>query len=137
VQVRIVSVAENPRTLFPLGSVAEAGLQRVREELSREASEVVARAKEAFAKCNSDVDTDVIELSMFGGYAAGVLIDPATKWKADLLVVGARQHHGLLRWVEGTVSEFVTTRTPCSIIVVPRHLRRRNTRVPAAHSVRP
>ncbi|SAL63339.1 universal stress protein [Caballeronia humi] len=119
VKVRIISVAENPRTLLPLGSIAEAGLQTVREELFREASEAAAHAEESLAQCNCDVEADVIELSTHSGDTAKVLIDAATEWKADLLVVGARQRHGLLRWVEGTVSEPVTTQTPCSILVFP------------------
>jgi nucleotide-binding universal stress UspA family protein len=119
VQVRVISVAENPRTLLPLGSIAEAGLQAVREGLLREAREAAAHAKESLAKANAEVEADVIELSTHSGDTANVLIDAATEWKADLLVVGARQRHGLLRWVEGTVSEPVTTQTPCSILIVP------------------
>ncbi|SHK25914.1 universal stress protein [Paraburkholderia terricola] len=118
-QVRVVSVAENPRTLLPLGSLTDAALQTARAELLRDASEAAAHAKEAFANGNGAVEADVIELSRHGGYTANALIDAATEWKADLLVVGARQHRGILRWVEGTVSESVTTQTPCSILVVP------------------
>ncbi|MFM0514472.1 universal stress protein [Paraburkholderia sp. RL17-373-BIF-A] len=119
VQVRIVSVAENPRVLVPLGSMTDTELQTARAELFRNANEAVAHVKEIFAPVNVDVDVGVLELSKQGGYTANALIDAATEWQADLLVVGARQHHGLLRWVEGTVSEFVTTQAPCSILIVP------------------
>ncbi|AQH05229.1 universal stress protein UspA (plasmid) [Burkholderia sp. KK1] len=119
VQVRIISVAENPRTLVPLGSFAEANLQAVREELLREARKAAAHAKESLAKSDAEIEAAVIELSTQGGDTANVLINAANEWKADLLVVGARQHHGLLRWVEGTISEPVTTKTSCSILVVP------------------
>lgn len=119
VKVRIVSVAENPRVLLPLGSLTNAELQTARAELVRDASEAVAHAKEAFAQGNGDVEADVIELSRHGGYTTNALIDAAIEWKADLLAVGARQHLGILRWVEGTVSEIVTRQTPCSILVVP------------------
>jgi nucleotide-binding universal stress UspA family protein len=119
VEVRIVSVAENSRALVPLGSLADAVFEAIREELLRDASEAVKLAKEVFADANIDVDARVLELSRLGGYAGNALIDAASAWHADLLVVGARQHHGMLRWVEGTVSEFVTSQTPCSILIVP------------------
>jgi nucleotide-binding universal stress UspA family protein len=119
VQVRIVSVAENPRTLLPLGSLTEIELQTARAELFRDATEAVAHAKGEFAHVAGDIETDVIELSKQGGDTASALIDAATEWKADLFVVGARQHHGILRWVEGTVSESVTRLASCSILVVP------------------
>jgi nucleotide-binding universal stress UspA family protein len=118
-QIRIVSVAENPRAILPLGSMSDAELQRARAELGRDAAEAVARAKKIFTDAAIDVESGVIEISRQGGYTANALIDAAADWKADLLVVGARQHHGMLRWVEGTVSEFVTTQAPCSILIVP------------------
>ncbi|ASV99068.1 universal stress protein [Paraburkholderia aromaticivorans] len=118
-RIRVVSVAENPRTILPLGSMTDAELQRARAELARDAGEAVARAKQLFADAGVDVESGVVEISRQGGYIANALIDAAAQWQADLLVVGARQHHGMLRWVEGTVSEFVTTQAPCSILVVP------------------
>lgn len=119
VEVRIVSVVENPRALVPLGSLADAVFETIREEILRDASEAVKQAQEVFADANIDVDARVLELSRLGGYAGNALIDAAGEWHADLLVVGARQHHGMLRWFEGTVSEFVTSQTPCSILIVP------------------
>jgi nucleotide-binding universal stress UspA family protein len=119
VRIRVVSVAENPRALLPLGSMTDAELQRARAELASDAAEAVARAKSLFTDAGIDAEPGVIEISRQGGYTANALIDAAADWKADLLVVGARQHHGLLRWVEGTVSEFVTTQAPCSILIVP------------------
>lgn len=117
--IRIVSVAENPRTLLPLGSMADAELELARDELTHDAENAVARARSIFADAGINVESEVIQPSRQGGYTANALIDAGAQWKADLLVVGARQHHGMLRWVEGTVSEYVTSEAPCSILVVP------------------
>jgi nucleotide-binding universal stress UspA family protein len=119
VRVRIVSVAEDPAVLVPLGSMADAELRTIRTELFRDASEAVAHVKEIFATLDGEVDGEVLERSKRGGYTANTLIDAATEWQADLIVVGARHHHGLLRWAEGTVSEFVTTQASCSVLIVP------------------
>jgi nucleotide-binding universal stress UspA family protein len=118
-RIRVMSVAENPRAILPLGSMTDAELQLARAELANDAAEAVARARKIFTDAGTDVESGVVEISKQGGYTANALIDAAADWKADLLVVGARQHHGLLRWVEGTVSEFVTAQTPCSILIVP------------------
>jgi len=118
-EVCIVSVAENPRVLVPLGLLADAVFETIHEELLRDASEAVKQAQEVFADAKIDVEARVVELSRPGGYAENALIDAASEWQADLLVVGARQHDGMLRWFEGTVSEFVTSQTPCSILIVP------------------
>ncbi|NPT36903.1 universal stress protein [Paraburkholderia xenovorans] len=118
-RIRIVSVAENPRVLLPLGSKTDAELQLARAELAHDADEAVAHAGKIFADAGIDVESGITAISREGGYTANALIDAAAEWKADLLVMGARQHHGMLRWVEGTVSEYVTTEAPCSILVVP------------------
>jgi nucleotide-binding universal stress UspA family protein len=118
-RIRIASVAENLRVILPLTSATDAELQLARDELARDAGEAVARARALFADAGLEVESGVIEISRQGGYTANALIDAAAEWKADLLVLGARQHHGMLRWIEGTVSEFVTTAAPCSILVVP------------------
>lgn len=118
-RIRIASVAESPRTMLPLTSMTAAELQLARTELARDADEAVARERALFTDAGIDVESGVIDISRHGGYPGNALIDAAAEWKADLVVVGARQHHGMLRWIEGTVSEFVTTEAPCSILIVP------------------
>jgi nucleotide-binding universal stress UspA family protein len=55
----------------------------------------------------------------YGGNVSHALASEAQRWNAVQIALGASHHHGLLRWVEGTVSEFVTDHTPCSILIVP------------------
>ncbi|WP_018421915.1 universal stress protein [Paraburkholderia tuberum] len=118
-EVRLVCVAENPRNIVPLGALTDAELQNARDEIHRDAADALQSAKSVFAGSKIAVQSDVIDLSRHGGSTGNALVDAADEWHADLLVVGARQHHGLLRWIEGTVSEFATTNAPCSILVVP------------------
>lgn len=118
-EIHLVSVAENPRTLVPTGSFASDTLASARAELLRDAADVLAEAKDAFDKCDVRVETEVIDLSTHGGNVVHALIDAAHALQAELLVVGARQHHGLLRWVEGTVSEPLIKLSRCPILIVP------------------
>ncbi|NHL69219.1 universal stress protein [Burkholderia ambifaria] len=115
----IISVAENPRTLVPLGSKTMAFLESARVELLRDASDAVSRAKAAMDRDDLVIDTEVIDLATRGGDVANALADSAQTWQAKLLIVGARQHHGLLGWVEGTVSGPLGKLVGCPLLIVP------------------
>ncbi len=117
--VHVVSVAENPRTLVPLGSKTMAFLESARDELLRDASDLLSRAKDAMKRDDLAIDTEVIDLSTHGGDVAHALDDSAQARQAELLIVGARQHHGLLRWIEGTVSGPLGTLARCPLLIVP------------------
>lgn len=117
--VRLVSVAENPRTLVPTGSLVGDALNSARAELLRDASDALAVASDAFAQCNVRVETETVDLSKDHGDVVHALMDAAHTWQAELLVVGARQHHGLLRWIEGTVSGPLAKLSRCPTLIVP------------------
>ncbi|RZF29258.1 universal stress protein [Paraburkholderia sp. UYCP14C] len=120
-EVRLVSVAENPHTLFPTGRHVAHALDLARDELLRDAAEALDRARELMAGCDVRIEAEVIDLSKRGSDVADALLEAADSWEADLLVVGARQHQGLQRWVEGTVSEPLTRRLRCPMLVVPEN----------------
>lgn len=65
------------------------------------------------------VDAKVIDLSGRGGDVTSALLDAAGTWQASLLVVGTRQHHGFLAWLEGAISEPLARLCRCAILVVP------------------
>ncbi len=118
-KVRLVSVAENPRTLVPTGSLTGDTLYSARVELLRDATDVLGEASDAFAKCDVCVESELIDLSKYGGDVVHALVDATDMWQAELLVVGARQHHGLMRWVEGTVSAPLAKLVRCPVLVIP------------------
>ncbi|AOL04207.1 MULTISPECIES: universal stress protein [Burkholderia] len=117
--VHIISVAENPRTLVPLGSKAMAFLESARVELLRDASDALSRAKAAVDRDDLVIDTEVIDLATHGGDVVNALADSVQTWQAELVIVGARQHHGLLGWVEGTVSGTLGKLVGCPLLIVP------------------
>ncbi|KUY71458.1 universal stress protein [Burkholderia sp. RF4-BP95] len=119
VAVHIVSVADNPRTLVPRGSRSAAFLESARDELLRDASDALSRAQSAIPRDDIAIDTEVIDLSTHGGDVVHALADSAQAWQAELLIVGARQHHGLLGWIEGTVSGPLGKLVGCPLLIVP------------------
>ncbi|WP_331692918.1 universal stress protein [Pandoraea sputorum] len=117
--VRLVSVAENPLTHVPVGSLVGEALNAARAELSEKAHEAVAAAAGAFAERDVHVETHTIDLSQHGGDVVHALVDDALAWHAELVVLGTHQHHGLSRWIEGVVSEPVARLANCPVLVVP------------------
>jgi len=117
--VQIVSVAENPRTLVPLGSQTMAFLEAARDELLRDATDSLSRAKSEMKRDDITIDTEVIDLSRHGGDVVHALIESTEARQAELLIVGARQHHGLRRWIEGTVSGPLAKLVRCPLLIVP------------------
>ncbi|NUU22848.1 MAG: universal stress protein [Streptomycetaceae bacterium] len=47
------------------------------------------------------------------------VLDQAKDYGADLLVLGARRHHGLARLLLGSVSDAIVHRSPCPLLLVP------------------
>ncbi|MGJ0525730.1 universal stress protein [Burkholderia gladioli] len=118
--IRLVSVAENPRTLIPIGSLPRAVLDSVRAELRNDATAAVSRAREALTRSDLRLETEIIDLTRHGGDLVHALLHSAETWRAELVLVGARHHHGWLsRWVEGTVSEPLARSSHCPIMIVP------------------
>jgi len=129
-QVLLVSVAENPRTLMPTGTFAGDMLETARDELLRDANQALTTARAAFAQSDVKLETEAIDLSKHGSDVTHALVDAARRWDAQLLVVGARQHHGLLRWVEGTVSTPLASLAQCPVLIVPAAYRAEAVRTP-------
>ncbi|MCA8354741.1 universal stress protein [Burkholderia cepacia] len=117
--VHIVTIVENPGTLIPLGSKTQTFLESARDELLRDASDALSRARSAIARDDLAIDAEAIDLATHGGDVVHALADSAQAWQADLLIVGARQHHGLLGWVEGTVSGPLGKLVGCPRLIVP------------------
>lgn len=117
--IRLVSVAQNPRVLLPITPLVGDELSAARAELLRDAGDALNQAKDVLSQQGRTAETELVDLSKQGGDVVHALTKAAGAWHADLLVVGARQHHGLLRWVEGTVSEPLAHMAGCAILVVP------------------
>ena len=62
---------------------------------------------------------DPKDYTLRDGDIAHALAETAQSWGADLLVLGSRQHHGLRRWVEGTVSDPLAKLARRPLLVIP------------------
>jgi nucleotide-binding universal stress UspA family protein len=119
VQVRVVSVLDNPRALLSAHSTTGLNIAAFSDELRESANVVLSEIRTIFDDHGLAVESELIDLARYGGDVSHALASEAQRWNADLLVLGARQHHGLLRWVEGAVSGTVTRLVKCPVLVVP------------------
>jgi len=86
-------------------------------ESLRESGKKVLKDSEALlARAGIDSESELIE--HFGGATATRVIDEATKWKADLIVLGTHGRRGLKRLVLGSDAEEIVRTSPVPILLV-------------------
>lgn len=119
--VQIVGVVENARAVIPLGPLAAFHLSAAHALLLQDVENTCAMSQELFTSSGAKVQVRIIDLINRGGEVAHALAKAAQDWQADLLVMGSRQHQGLLHWVEGAVAEPRMKFAACAILVVPEH----------------
>lgn len=118
--VRVLSVVQD---VFPVSPAAPVGVPLVTEppinyeDLLRprveEAERLIAETAQALGAANLHVET-----AMRRGDPRREVVEEATEWNADLIVVGSHGRTGVERWLMGSVSEGVMRHAPCSVEVV-------------------
>jgi nucleotide-binding universal stress UspA family protein len=116
--VRVLNVDEWPNRLptslaFGEGPTAASDILDVREQRRRQGEEVVSRAAHQLQAAGFHASTAVRE-----GDARHAILDDATEWGPDVIVLGSHGRTGLDRFVLGSVSESVMRHATCSVEVV-------------------
>lgn len=110
--VRVLHVIEL-YALFPLGKQVGPEVAVASEEHRHQAGALVAKAAKALRSAGfEDVTTEVEQ-----GNPKVAILDIATEWKANLIVLGSHGGKGLERFPMGSVSEAVVRHAPCSVLV--------------------
>jgi len=87
--------------------------EEFRQESLRHGREVVVHTKRELSDAGFKAETIVEE-----GDPKQKIIDRATNWKADLIIMGCHGWKGIDRFLMGSVSEAVARSAPCSVEVV-------------------
>lgn len=119
--VRVLNVVED---VIPFATAFWYGprnsLEYVQWQLSERAEELCARAVELLRVRGLKTEVVVRE-----GDPRSVIVDEATEWPADLIVLGS-QGHSAWNWLFGSIAQSVITHAPCTVEVVRRPLPERS-----------
>jgi nucleotide-binding universal stress UspA family protein len=110
--VRVISVVQPyvpGATEFVPGMVTP---QELLDRYQADAEQVAAQAAKQIAQKGLSVDTAVRQ-----GDPRTAIVDEASEWGADLIVVGSHGHTGLKRLLLGSVAQAVVAHAPCSVEV--------------------
>jgi universal stress protein A len=84
-----------------------------RQESLKHGRELVERVERVLSKAGYKTQTAVEE-----GDPKSKIIDQATQWNAELIVVGSHGRKGVSRFLMGSVAEALSRHAPCSIEIV-------------------
>jgi nucleotide-binding universal stress UspA family protein len=109
--VRIVTVIEPVSTaVMPQMSP---GYYPELESQKGEARALVERTAKMLIEAGFKVSTSILT-----GDAKETILDEASAWQADLIVLGSHGHKGIGRFLLGSVSEAVARHAACSVEIV-------------------
>lgn len=112
--VRVLSAVENiAPPAVELWYDAGGSLEETQRQITSQAERLTAKVAETVRASGLTVETAVRD-----GDPRSVIIDEATEWDADLIVVGSHGYTGIMRWLLGSVAQSVVSHAPCSVEVV-------------------
>ena len=76
-------------------------------------------AEEFLEKAAEHIDHPSVTTHLAEGDTANAILDYATEWKADLIVMGTHSHSALEKLLMGTVAEKVLEKTRVPVYMVP------------------
>lgn len=99
-------------------SLPESEYSQIEKARTEQAHAAITRA-EAALRANPAQPLSIESAAVIGD-PRDVIIDDATEWKADLIVLGSRGLGGFKRFLLGSVAFSVLTCAPCSVQLVRR-----------------
>jgi nucleotide-binding universal stress UspA family protein len=95
--------------------MAGATMEEVRRQQTTEATQLTSRVADVLRKGGLEIETAIRD-----GDPRSAIVDEASDWGADLIVMGSHGRTGLKRWLLGSVAGSVVSHAPCSVEVVRR-----------------
>ena len=116
-EVRVVTVAEMP--FFPsteFGTLPQQYYEELEGVARERANSIVAKAVEQLQR--SQVTSVPVDSRVIYESPREAIVDEATEWGADLIVVGSHGYRGYKRFLLGSVSQAIAAHAPCSVMIV-------------------
>jgi nucleotide-binding universal stress UspA family protein len=118
-EVRIISIIEPlaPVGVEPFG-VSTNYYAEAEKEAEKNAEDVVKNAKEVLEDLVKGSNVSIQTKVFFSRSTKGAIVDDASTWGADLIVVGSHGYGFVKRMLIGSVSDAVVKYAPCSVLVI-------------------
>jgi nucleotide-binding universal stress UspA family protein len=118
-EVRVLSAVElilpATRAFLELPLADSAFMESARGEAMKRSQDAIARAVQILSSTALAVSESI---SVLWDKPKTIILDEATRWGADLIVMGSHGRRGLDRFLLGSVSEAVATHAKCSVEVI-------------------
>ena len=116
-RLRVVHVIDSPYD-YPdaLYGFVPGDLEELKQAWQKLGREILDRALAAARQAGVEPESALLELA--GRRVSTTIVDEATRWGADLIVVGTHGHRGLDRLLLGSVAEGVSRTAPISVLLV-------------------
>jgi len=118
-KLTILSLALDPHEYASNTARSEPDRGMEHRELMERAERAITEASTVLAKSVAAVRSRVIDLAKEGDSVVHELAAEAGEDRAGLLILGIRQHHGLVRWFDPAVMDRLSRCATCALIVVP------------------
>jgi nucleotide-binding universal stress UspA family protein len=119
--VRVLSVVEPvPPPAAELWYDASGVSERIEKELLQRATLLTKKSTGKLMNGAIRVESVVRK-----GDARSVIVEEASTWSADLIVMGSHGYTGLTRLLLGSVASYVVSHAPCSVEVAKKKERKR------------
>ena len=117
--VRIVSAIDTGAVFFgaPWAPAVPASMDEVEDRLTNDGQRAVKEASQRLVAAGVEVECWALK-----GRAASVVVDEASEWRADLIVMGSRGHGEIASMLLGSVSSEVVDHAPCPVLVARRSM---------------
>jgi len=116
-EVRVLSVREPPSFPTASGKAYYAAIDAEIQESANRVEALVAKTAESLRSKGFKVTSSASDWAD----PKSKIIEVATEWNADLIVLGSHGRSGLSRFLMGSVSEAVARHAPCSVEIVRIH----------------
>jgi len=112
-EVKVISVVEMAMPAIEPWYGSGEMVERMRVENSKLAEKWAESAGHIVSESGLKTSHIVV-----GGYTKAAILDEASEWKADMIVLGSHGRRGITRLLMGSVSEAVAVHAHCSVEVI-------------------
>ena len=118
-EIRVLSAVElilpATRALLEPPFIDSPFMESARAEAMKRAQDAIVRAQQIISTTGLNVSESI---SVLLEPPKAIILDEATGWGADLIVLGSHGHRGLDRFLLGSVSEAVAMHAGCSVEII-------------------